>query len=392
MRIGIDACCLSNRRGFGRFTRELLTALHRIDSTNHYTYFVDAQTAPQVSSLGSVDVCAVPTREAATRSASADGSRALGDLWQMYRAVARTPLDLFYFPAVYTFFPLPRGMPAVVTFHDATPERLPELIFKSWTSRLFWSLKCALACEQADLIVTVSAAARDELVSTLALPVDRLRVIPEAAGPIFRRLDDRAVIDPVLKRYRLRAPFLLYVGGINPHKNLNRLVRAYGELVRTLGNDAPTLALVGDYSADGFLSDHASIRELVGALGLGQRVVFTGYVSDNDLVCLYNGSVALVLPSLGEGFGLPALEAMACGTPVLASNTGALPELLNETGVLFDPYDVGAMVDALNRVWRDPELRSQMGERGLKRAAQFTWEASARRLLSVFTELAGPSS
>ena len=397
MRIGIDASCWLNRRGFGRYTRELVRALLEVDQKNEYVLFLDAATGRDAADFPPTDRAArvvVQTSAAAARAASADGRRSLGDLWRMRRAVAAwgRKLDVFYFPADYTYFPIRTPARVVVTKHDMTDRRVPELLFPTWRGRLFWEAKIRLAIQRSDLVFTVSETSRHDIIDAFKLRPETVRIVSDAVDPSFVFVPDGAQRNAVLERYGLRAGerFVLYVGGISPHKNLDTLVVAYERWRQRLGpgGRATSLVLVGDYVADVFHSSYPAIRGLVDAAGLQSSVRFTGFVPDTDLRHLYSAADTLVLPSFYEGFGLPALEAMACGTPVIASNAGALPEVVGDAGLLFDPHSADALAHALGRVLGDVALRGDLAARGRGRAAQFTWEASARAALAAFEEIA----
>lgn len=389
MRIGIDACCWSNHRGFGRFTRELVTHLTDLAATHEVTLVVDEQTASQWPLPAKARVTAVPTREQPTRAAVAKGARAPADLWRLSSAASRGDFDVFLFPAVYSFYPLLRRTPTVVAFHDAIAEDHPALVFPGPRARLLWTAKTWLARRQADRVLTVSESARLDVVRVFGIPEDRIRVVPEGAGSVFRPTGDAAAHRAVRERYRLppEGSLLLHVGGLSPHKNLVRLLDALSHL----GPAAPPwhLALVGDPAGDAFLSDHPRLVRAIGGARLEDRVTLTGFVPDHDLALLYNAATMLVFPSLAEGFGLPALEAMACGLPVAASRRGALPEVLGGAGLLFDPEDPRDMAGTILRLLADQGLRARLGKAGLERSSAFSWTTSARLTLEVLEEAAG---
>ena len=386
MRIAIDACCWSNHRGFGRFTRELVTRMVADHPGHEYTLVVDRATAEQSRLPAGARIETVATREQPTRAASADGARSPLDLLRMARAAARVPADLFFFPAVYSYYPMLRRIPTVVTFHDAIAETHPRLIFRGARARLFWRAKSWLANRQADRILTVSADARKRLAAALGRPESEVAVVTEGAGAAFRRLPDRATARHVLEDYALPAdePLVLYVGGISPHKNLDGLLHAFATLAHTRAH----LAIVGDHSGDSFLGCYPELVRLRARLTLESRVTFTGFVPDAHLAVLYNAATVLVLPSFDEGFGLPAVEAMACGLPVVASRSGSLAEVVGPAGVLFDPHDRAAMAAALGGALEDADLRARLSAEGLRRAGLFTWAAAARDAVRLFEETA----
>ena len=389
MRIGVDASCWMNRRGYGRYTRELVRTLVRVDRDNEYWLFLDAETARRSEDLpDGAHRVVVGTARPAAEAAAASGRRSARDLWAMRSAVARRSgsLDLFYFPSVYTFFPLGRRPKVVVTVHDTIAERHPEMVFPTWRSRFFWSLKLRWALRQADVIATVSESARDDLVGTFGLRRSAVRVIPDAVHAGFRPLSQSAATEQALTRYGLGTggPLILYVGGLSPHKNLSTLIEAFTQLLRDGAPAGARLALVGDLHGDVFHSNQAALRRQVARLGLNGEVVFTGFVPDADLVYLYNAAQMLVLPSFAEGFGLPAAEAMACGTPVVASRVPALLEVVGEGGLFFDPRSAAELAARLRDVLQNGERRAVLRRAALQQARRFSWEQSARAALDAF--------
>lgn len=387
MKIGVDASCWSNRRGFGRFTRELLRALLEADTENRYVLLMDPYSSsfPDLPPQASRTV--VPTQQPPTLAAAAEGHRSLGDILRMSRATWGK-FDLFFFPAVYSYFPLLGGAKCVVVFHDAIAERHPQLTFPDARARLFWNAKCWLARHQADVIVTVSQHSRDTLIEQWRLDPASVRVISEAPSSIFRPLPAAAERARLLARLKLPPDtrYLIYVGGISPHKNLEMLVDVFSRLVQRPACSDLKLLLVGDCRKDVFYSSFSRISGMVNARGQSGSIFFTDYVPDEELVHLYNGALALVFPSLEEGFGLPAVEAMACGTPVIASNAGSLPETVGEGGLFFDPRAAEELEAALLRVLDDEDLRRELSARALRRAGQFSWKQAAADLKRIFEQ------
>ena len=389
MRIGVDVTCWSNKRGYGRFARALLSHLLAIDSVNSYVFFEDSA-QPLFDLPEGVEVVSVSTRRAAIQAASVDGRRSLHDLWRMSRAVSRQSLDLFFFPSVYTFYPILNRVPKIVTIHDTIAEFFPQLLFPTWTSQLAWKAKVAMGRWQATTIVTVSDFSRQCLGRHFGIPASRMRVVSEASDAVFRPLG-KTEGKGLLQQYGLseQEPFMLYVGGFSPHKNLALLLDAFRELVRRRGLESLRLVLVGDYAEDTFFSCYRELREKVAKNQLNDKVVFTGYVPDSQLVVLLNRARVLVLPSHCEGFGLPAVEAASCGTPVVASTASPLPGLLGEGGFYVAPDDGAGLTARLAEVLTSPDLRRRMSEAGLRAARSLTWDNSARQLLAVFEEAAG---
>ena len=389
MRIGIDGGCLANRRGFGRFARQTLAALGDAGSAHEFAVLVDRPSLDVVRVPERFETIAVEVRQAPSVAASARGRRGVRDLLAMGRAAARARLDLIFFPASYSFFPVWNVPRVVVTMHDTLALAHPGLVFPSWRGRVAWTIKEHAAARWADRIVTVSDAARRDLIAWFGLAEDRVRVVTEGPSEAFRPIPAGPESDAVLTRYQIDPArrFLLYVGGLSPHKNLPRLIEAFARAA----DHATDLVLVGDMG-DVF---HTHVPELYAAVNrshIPDRVKFTGFVPDADLAHLYGRAYALVQPSLMEGFGLPPVEAMACGTPVLASRAGSLPEVIGDAGTFFDPRDVDSIADTIRSFLGDADGRARLASRALERARRFTWAAAARAILECFDELDGIGS
>jgi glycosyltransferase involved in cell wall biosynthesis len=266
-----------------------------------------------------------------------------------------------------------------LTIHDLIYRRFPGSI--PLGARLFMRAVQPAVARRAERLIFPSRHAADDAVKYLGVREERVRVIPEGPGNDLRRVTDGAVIDAVLAKYGARRPYVISVGRSYPHKNLAGLMRAFAR-VRAMAHDV-RLVLVGErFGAAGRLD------RLTEELGLREAVVFTGFVSESELSALYSGAEAFAFASLAEGFGLPVLEAMTCGAPVVSSGATALAEVVGDAGLLADARDPEAFAAALSRVLGDAALREEYRRRGLARAAAFTWEAAARATLEVYRELA----
>lgn len=369
MTIGVDATCWANRRGYGRHLRALLSAAVALDRRHSYRLIVDFEPSEGDFPPGS-EVIWVRSGTPAVRAARSNGRRSAADLWSMSRALAAPDLDCLLFPTVYSFVPVVTKAFKIVAIHDLIPEKYPQYVFPTAAGRLNWRLKSLAARRQADLILTVSEFSRRQILEHFGEKPERVQVVGEAPDPVFR------VLEGVPKAANR---LLVYVGGFSPHKNLEGLLEAFEQVAARPGMQDVRLALVGDYQTDAFHSCYESLRKRA-----GPRVDFTGYLPDEELVVLLNRATALVLPSLLEGFGLPAVEAAACGLPVIATTASPLPELLGEGAIFVEPGNAAALEAAIARVLEDADLRRRMSECGRQAAAQLSWERAARDLLAIF--------
>ena len=269
----------------------------------------------------------------------------------------------------------------VATIHDVIPYVYPET-----STRLDWLIYhiwLPLAVRRLHAIITDSQASKRDIVLHLPVHPEKIMVIPAAASAHYRPMPGEA-IEPALQRYGVTSPYILYVGSLESRKNLPRLLQAYAKLREW--SQQWHLVIVGARKWK-----YTPIFETVQQLDLQSHVHFTGYVEEEDLPALYNGADLFMFPSLYEGFGLPVLEAMACGTPVVTSNSSSLPEVAGDAALLVDPYDVDAIAGAMQRVLAKPDLAGEMREKGLANAAQYTWERTARETIAVYEKVLGQS-
>jgi glycosyltransferase involved in cell wall biosynthesis len=250
---------------------------------------------------------------------------------------------------------------------------LDTLIYKYWLPRIVPRL---------DRIITISQNSKNDICEYLKMPEEKVEVIHLAADQGFRTLTEEEV-NPVLSQHRLCSPYILFVGSLEPRKNLIRLLEAYADLRKITTKWG--LVIVG--VRNNWKS--TPVASKVEELDLQDSVTFTGYLPDEDLPAIYNGADVFCFPSLYEGFGLPVLEAMACGTPVITSNISSLPEVAGDAALLVDPYSVKEIASAMQNLLEDEDLAQSVRDKGLKRAAQFTWERTARETLAVYRNVLG---
>jgi glycosyltransferase involved in cell wall biosynthesis len=366
MRIGIDArIAYYSRGGIRSYVVHLIDALAALDDETDY-YVLHSRKDPDTSPSGpnfQRVACWTPCHHRLER-------------WTLGIEISRLSLDLLHSP---DFIPPAFGYGrSVITIHDLTFLYYPR--FLTPESRRYYNEQIEWAVQRADQILADSHATKTDLTSVLGVPSEKITVIHLAADPSFRPVQDGEA-RRAAERYDLEPGFLLSVGTLEPRKNVPGLLYAYRILLDQNTTTEP-LVLVG---SKGWL--YEEIFDRVEALELGDQVRFLHGVPDADLPGLYSAACVLVTPSFYEGFGLPALEAMSCGTPVVVADRASLPEVVGEAGILVDPEDPDAIAEALTRVLTEGQLRTKMRELGLKRASSFSWERVAQETLDVYREV-----
>lgn len=272
-----------------------------------------------------------------------------------------------------------KNVPTVLTVHDLIFRIFPE--HHKPLNRWYLNMTMPLYCRRADHIIAVSEATRRDVIAAYHIPPEKVSVIYEAASPRFEP-QLHTVVEAMRTRYHIPPEYLLYVGTIEPRKNLTRLLRVWAPLYQA--KEVPPLVIAGQrgwLTGDFFAAlENSPARD---------GVLIPGYIQDADLPAIYSGATALVFPSLCEGFGLPPLEAMSCGTPVVCSNTSSLPEVVGEAALTFDPTDDAAIAEALRRIVKDKELQAQLRTLGVQRAASFSWGRAAQETIGVYRKLVG---
>ncbi|MBI4673041.1 MAG: glycosyltransferase family 4 protein [Chloroflexi bacterium] len=369
MNIGIDAHMLGhNETGNETYILELVRALAARASGDTFFVYVENPDALPREILTAPHIRVIPY---ATRSSL---RRLLGEL---PRRAARDALDVLHI-SYNAPLRLPAACALVVTIHDISFEHFPHF----FSRRLHAFLKTSVprSARAAQQIITDTESTKQDLIQTYRLPLEKITVTHYAAGAQFRRIPEGAALARVRAKYNTGEKFVLAVGNLQPRKNLERLMRAFAEAKRDA--DLPhKLVIVGQR-----LWRAAPIFET--ARELTDAVILTGYVAAEDLPLLYNAADIFAYPSLYEGFGLPVVEAMACGAPVLTSNVSCLPEIAGNAAHFIDPYDQTAIARALRRLATDDAYRSELATRGLTRARLFSWERTAQQTLQVYYKAA----
>jgi glycosyltransferase involved in cell wall biosynthesis len=369
MRIAYDATTLTpGRTGVGYYTEHLLRHLLE-EGREHEVLLLTHRRVDTTSPLG---------RPVTLLQGGCFPYRTLWLQFDAPRILRRARPDVAHF--TNSLAPLAKAVPLVVTIHDMGLSLLPRL--HPWRRLLTLPLIRA-ALKRADAVITVSRAARSELLRLTRVPPERVHAIYEAAAPVFRPMSDDSALDRVRRRLGLTEPFFLFVGTLEPRKNLVRLVEAFARARRSGALAEHRLVLAG-FAGWG----SKTLFRRIEALDLAGRVVFPGYLPSSEVPALYNLSETFVFPSLYEGFGLPVVEAMACGTPVITSRGGALEEVAGQAAELVDPLDVDSIAAALGTLAADAERRRELSRLGLERARIFSWRRAARETLEVYRRCA----
>lgn len=299
-------------------------------------------------------------------------------------AIKKANLDVFHASAHYfsqiTPFYLNFGTKKVLTIHDLIPLIYPETVDNKqffW----FWKNTLKLIKNRADAIIVISNHTKMDCIKYLRIPEEKLRVIYEAADEIFKPYNNKEEIQIYLKnKYGIKFPFILSVGTLEKRKNISYLLKAFYKLKKA-GNDHK-LVIVGKMGWK-----YKKIFDTLNELDLKKDVIFTGYVPNEDLVKLYNTADLFVFPSIYEGFGLPPLEAMACGTPVITSNTSSLPEVVGNAGITVDPYDPKVLANEMYHILTNDDFKAELSKKSLERAKLFSWKQTAKETWNVYEEV-----
>lgn len=376
--IGVNAHLLSfgpgyRRAGVSQYTEQLLRhfVISCLDPGDSLTVFVGHDDLQQVW---------ISERNVVRYSHSLlpTGSPPLRIVWEQIVspfAMSRAHLGVLFCPV--NVVPLACPVPSVVTVHDLAFLSYPDAFHTA--KRRYLTAMTRLSVHRARRVIAVSAHTRDDLVHRFGVRPERVTVIPNAADARFRPAADPKAVARFKAAHNLPDRFILFVGTLEPRKNLRRLIEAFALLAE--GDAETKLVIVG---ATGWLT--SDLAPLVQAHDLTDRIIFTGYVTDNDLPVWYQAATVFCYPSLYEGFGLPVLEAMACGTPVVTSRTSSIPEVTGEAAMLVDPTDVAALAHALQSVLSDEARRNTMAEAGIARAQTFSWERTAAATLDVIRD------
>lgn len=371
MRIGITLRSLHYRGGIATYTQQITKHIVEGDHDNEYVLIYPAF-ADGRKSLGQYDHLDHVT-EVLSRTAIP-----VGHYWDhvvVPRVAKRHGVELTFNP--YHSVPLLGDFKKVFVIHNCEWHIMPEVFWPS--ERLVGRRRMDAMMKEADLVISVSHKVAEELVKATGLPKEKFRIVHNAPGPEFRRIDDESVLQLTRERFGLPEEFLLFVGGIYPQKNFSTLLRAYDRLRDRIAHPLVVAGMWRWNTKD----DQRLLREL----GLEDRVRFLGWVGHEDLAALFNLATCFVIPSFFESCSVALLEALACGCPVIASNAGGNPEVVDDCAILHNPNDVSELERAILRVVSDSTLQRELSAQSLDRAKNFGWDKAARETRSVLSEL-----
>lgn len=371
MKIGIDCRMYSsNFTGIGRYTFELVKHLIKINKANNYPHeyilffnnpeFKDFETSKNVKKV------LVNAKH-----------YSLAEQLRFNRVLKKEKLDTVHFP--HFNIPILYRRPYTVTIHDLTLSLYPGQKMTKWYQRLAYHLIIRNAVRKARHIIAITQNTKNDIIRFLRTPSKKITTIYNGIGPEFKFIHDANEFTPTLKKYKIATPFLLYTGNWRSHKNLPRLIKAF-KLLKEKHNSPLSLVLTG--KPDPF---YPEVKQSIKELDLADHVITPGLVSEKELIHLYNAAFIYVFPSLYEGFGLPPLEAMSCGTPTAVAFTSSIPEVCTDHAVYFDPYNEEDIAEQIHTLHKDPDLQAKLIDTGLQHVKKFTWKKAAEQSYKIIT-------
>ncbi|MCK4352412.1 glycosyltransferase family 4 protein [candidate division WOR-3 bacterium] len=374
MRIGIDARGIYKELdGIGRFGINLLRELAHLDSFNEYIVYKN----PEMNS-------SIVSKPNFTERIINIPRFTIKEQVVLPEIFKKDKLDIFH--CLHNVLPVFYYGKSIVTIYDIMTIAFPWFyeafpLIKRYIGFFYFKLSVGLSAKKASKVIVTSKYTKKEVMRYLNLEREKVKICSAAVDKVFKPINDNNLLNNVLEKYKISESFILYTGNFKPYKNLKRIIKAYDLLLKRR-RPLPKL-VIGGYDK----KYEKPIKEFVMKNGLEEEIVFTGYIERNDLPLLMNQALFFVFPSIYEGFGLPPLEAMACGTPVITSNTSSLPEVVGDAAVLVNPYNIKEIADAIENVLTNKKLREKLISKGLERVKLFSWEKCAKETLKVYEEV-----
>lgn len=373
MRIAIDITSLPTQLvGVGSYAKNLITSLTKFDTENQYFIFVKREHS-NVFTINQSNLSIIYQKNILR-------NKILRVLWEQFILplyIKRLKIDLLH--SIHYTIPLFAGCKVVVTFHDMTFFLYPKKHI--FIKRIFFKLFIYISSWRANRLIAVSNNTKKDIIKFMHINNGKIDVVYEIIDSKYHPIKNKSAILKVKKKYKIFNKFILYVGTLEPRKNIVNLIQAYYKLI-SKNNVTHQLVIVGKKGWH-----YQEIFKIVTKLNLNkgrERIVFTGYVSEEELPFLYNAADVFVYPSLYEGFGIPPLEAMACGVPVISSNLSSIPEVIGEAGILINPYNIQDIYQTLYKLLNDDKLKKELKSKGLKRAQEFSSEKLANETIKVY--------
>jgi glycosyltransferase involved in cell wall biosynthesis len=369
MRIAIDARGINWYRGtgIGTYTDNVLKNLLKMDSENYYHIYWSGNSYEEFQQANTQVVMASRKHQRFfEQNYFPENSR-------------KSKIDVFHVPQNGIGLYEKVECKKIATIHDLIPYIMPETVGRGYLLKFLREVPKVI--DICDSLITVSEWSKQDILKFFPVEKDKIFVTPLAADDKYKPIDKEKCRDFLSKAYNINNPFILYIGGFSPRKNVKALITAFSKIYKQLNADY-NLVIVGATKDQGqYLSEFSNNLELA------SKIIFTGFAPEEHLPILYNGCEAFVYPSLYEGFGLPPLEAMNCGTPVITSNLTSIPEVVGDAGILIDPYDEEQLKDSMIRLLNDDKLKAEYSIKGLARAKNFSWEKTAEKTLEAYKKI-----
>lgn len=370
MKIGIDARMYGTEQatGIGQYIKQLTDHLFQIESNDEFVMFMRE---PEFSQYQ-------PPHNRVKKVKVTPRWYSYGEQWKLPFSFIKESVDLMHFPHFNS--PLMyRGL-SICTIHDVTPFHFPGHRMKSKIRQWGYRTVFTKTVKKAHTIIAISKSTKDGIIKSFNIPENRIKVIYEGVDDRFQKITKNAIIEEVTQRYRITKPYLFYVGVWRNHKNLENLIVAFNRVKESHGLDIQ-LVLGGQEDPH-----YPNIRREINTSPFKHDIITPGYIANNDLASLYNGAMAFAVPSFIEGFGLIGIEAQACGTPVIASNTTSLPEILGDGALYFNPHKPQEIAARIEQVIHNKILQKDLQRKGYKNVARFSWETCAKQTQALYHE------
>jgi glycosyltransferase involved in cell wall biosynthesis len=367
MKIAIDARGINwyKGTGIGTYTENILRQLLNIDKENYYHIYWSGDNYDKFNNEENSKVIMTSRKHKRFFQQS-----------YFPNNIRKEKIDLFHVPQNGIGLSENVTSKTMITIHDLIPYIMPETVGRGYLMEFLKAVPPII--ERCDGILTVSDWSKKDILKFFPVDENKIFVTPLAADSKYKVLDKEKCKYIVEKNLNIKKPYILYIGGFSPRKNVRSLIMAFSKIRKDINQDCK-LVIVGSLKDDG-----NTLKALTERLKIDSKVVFTGFVEEDMLPYLYNGAEVFVYPSFYEGFGLPPLEAMSCGTPVITSNVSSIPEVVKDAGILIDPYDTSNLITALGNLINNENLKNELSSKGLAKAAEFSWDRTALQTLSAY--------